>query len=89
MRWTISILVVSTGSSYPRSQQASDKISYEGQTVAVVDLVANPRISVDSLRPLVQQRTGEAYSGAKDRGKRIESPIHRAIGYWRPRSSLS
>jgi len=66
--WTISILVVSTSSSYIHSQQASDKISYEGQTVAVVDLV--PRISVDSLRPLIEQRTGEAYSGSK-----VESTI--------------
>jgi hypothetical protein len=45
---TISILAVSTGSSYIHRQQASDKISYEGQTVPVVDLVANPRISLDS-----------------------------------------
>jgi len=48
------------GSSYIHSQQASDKVSYEGQTVAVVDLVANPRISVDSLRPVIELRTGEA-----------------------------
>ena len=38
--WTISILVVLLGSSYIHSQQASDKVSYEGQTVAAVDLVA-------------------------------------------------
>src|ERR1700745_611810 len=68
--WIISILLVLMGSSYIHSQQASDKVSYEGQTVAVVDLVANPRISVDSLRPLVKQRTGEAYSGSK-----VESTI--------------
>ncbi len=58
--WIISILLVLMGSSYIHSQQASDKVSYEGQTVAVVDLVANPRISVDSLRPVIEQRTGEA-----------------------------
>lgn len=68
--WTISILVVLLGSSYIHSQQASDKVSYEGQTVAAVDLVASPRISVDSLRPLLQQRTGEAYSDSK-----VESTI--------------
>jgi hypothetical protein len=38
--WTISILVVLLGSSHIHSQRASDKVSYEGQTVAAVDLVA-------------------------------------------------
>ena len=68
--WIISILLVLMGSSYIHSQQASDKVSYEGQTVAVVDLVANPKISVDFLRPVIEQRTGEAYSGSK-----VESTI--------------
>src|SRR6266571_2290366 len=43
----------------------SNKVSYEGQKVAAVDLIANPKISVDSLRPLVQQKSGEGYSGSK------------------------
>jgi hypothetical protein len=68
--WIISILLVLMGSSYIHSQQASDKVSYEGQTVTVVDLVANPKISVDFLRPVIEQRTGEAYSGSK-----VESTI--------------
>ena len=54
-RWVIPIFVALAGSSHLECQQSS-KVSYEGQTVAVVDLVANPRISVDSLRPLVQQK---------------------------------
>src|SRR5215467_6858402 len=65
--WIISIVMVLAGSSYVCSQQTSEtnKVSYEGQKVAAVDLVANPKVSVESLRPLVQQRTGEPYSGAK------------------------
>ena len=65
--WMISIVMVLAGSSYVCSQQTSEtnKVSYEGQKVAAVDLVANPKVSVESLRPLVQQRTGEPYSGAK------------------------
>jgi outer membrane protein assembly factor BamA len=65
--WIISIVVVLTGVSYVQCQQASEsnKVSYEGQKVAAVDLVANPKISVESLRPLVQQKTGEPYSGSK------------------------
>lgn len=45
--------------------QNSATVSYEGQKVAVVDLVANPRISTESLKPLVQQRMGEPYSDRK------------------------
>src|SRR6266487_667228 len=65
--WIISILVVLAGSSYIWGQQASNssKVSYEGQQVAAVDLVADPKVSVESLRPLVQQKTGEPYSGSK------------------------
>ena len=63
--WLISILLVLTGSSYIQSQQASDKANFEGQTVAAVDLVANPTVSVESLRPLVEQKPGEPYSGPK------------------------
>jgi len=67
--WIISILVVLAGSSYVQCQQqqvtASNKVSYDGQTVAAVDLIASPKISIESLQPLVQQKTGEAYSSAK------------------------
>src|SRR5215831_12970959 len=63
--WMISILLILTESSYIQSQQASDNANYEGQTVAAVDLVADPTVSVESLRPLVQQKTDEPYSNPK------------------------
>src|SRR5580704_6493137 len=71
-RWTIPILVALSGSPHLESQQTapSTKVSYEGETVAAVELVANPKISVDSLGVLVQQRSGEPYSTSK-----VESTI--------------
>jgi outer membrane protein insertion porin family len=65
--WVILILVIFGWPSYTQCQQASqsNKVSYEGQEVAAVELVANPKISVDSLRPLVQQQANEPYSNAK------------------------
>jgi outer membrane protein insertion porin family len=65
--WVIPILTVFAWPSYTQCQQTSqsNKVSYEGQKVAAVELVANPRISIESLRPLVQQRDGEVYSNAK------------------------
>jgi outer membrane protein assembly factor BamA len=70
--WTIPILVVFAWSSYITCQRAAQtkKVSYEGQRVASVDLIANPTISIESLRPLVQQSPGEAYSPTK-----VESTI--------------
>src|SRR6266705_6077887 len=68
MRWWLSpIFVALAGLAHLECQQGtqSNKVSYEGQKVAAVDLVANPKISVESLRPLVQQRSGEAYSASK------------------------
>ena len=64
--WVILILVAFGWPSYTRCQQTSqsNKVSYEGQKVAAVELVANPKISVESLRPLVQQQAGEPYSGS-------------------------
>ena len=63
----ISILLVLTETSYSQVQQSSQSnpISYEGQSVAAVDLTADPKISVESLRPLVQQKPDEPYSGSK------------------------
>jgi outer membrane protein insertion porin family len=71
-RWIILILAALVGSSHLESQQTtpSSKVSYEGETVAAVELVANPRISVDSVRFLVQQRSGEPYSTSE-----VESTI--------------
>jgi hypothetical protein len=65
--WTLPIFVALAGSSYLECQQSS-KISYDGQRVAAVTLVANPEISVDSLHPLVQQKPDEAYSTPKVEG---------------------
>ena len=65
--WIISILLVVAGASLVWCQPAgeSNKVSYEGQKVAAVDLIANPKISVESLRPLVEQKSDEPYSGTK------------------------
>src|ERR1700730_3689534 len=65
--WVILVLVAFGWPSLTECQQSSqsNKVSYEGQNVAAVELVANPKISVESLRPLVQQQTGEPYSDAK------------------------
>ena len=65
--WAILVLIVFGWPSCTRCQQTSqsNEVSYEGQQVAAVELVANPKISVDSLRPLVQQQANEPYSNAK------------------------
>jgi outer membrane protein insertion porin family len=65
--WIIPILVVVAGSSYIECQQTSqsNKVSYEGQKVVAVDLIADPKMSVESLRSLVKQGAGEPYSGSK------------------------
>src|SRR6201984_1300337 len=65
--WVILILVVFGWPSYTQCQQTSqsNKVSYEGQKVTAVELVANPKISVDSLRPLVQQQADQPYSNSK------------------------
>jgi outer membrane protein insertion porin family len=38
---------------------------YEGQTVGAIDLIGNPHRDIDSLRPLIEQKDGEAYSQSK------------------------
>lgn len=42
--------------------QQNTKVSYEGQKIATIELVANPKISVDNLKPLVQIKPGDSYS---------------------------
>src|SRR5437870_12235074 len=73
MRWWLLPIFVALAGLAPLECQAqatqSNKVSYEGQRVAAVDLVANPKISVDSQRPLVQQRNGEAYANSN-----VENP---------------
>jgi outer membrane protein assembly factor BamA len=65
--WLIGILVVVVVLSRLPGQEAapSPKASYDGQKVETVELVANPKISTDSLQPLVQQKAGQPYSSAK------------------------
>ena len=68
MRWWLLInIVLWSGFSSLTAQQAtpSNKVSYEGQQVAAVELVANPKIPIDDFRRLVQQRSREPYSSAK------------------------
>jgi outer membrane protein insertion porin family len=60
----LTILVVLAWSLLAPCQQPP-KVSYEGQKVADVDVVANPKISVEALLPLVQQKAGEPYSDRK------------------------
>ncbi len=38
------------------------QVSYEGQPVAYVDLVSDPRIDVEGFRSLVKQQPGHPYS---------------------------
>src|SRR5438874_1149993 len=91
MRWWLFPIFVALAGLAPLECQAqatqSNKVSYEGQRVAAVDLVANPKISVDSLRPLVQQRSGEAYSNSKVEGTiSALKPVHQGGGRRQARS---
>src|ERR1700740_838378 len=65
--WVSLIRIVCGCPSSPQCQHTSqsNKVSYEGQKVAAVELVANPKISVESLRPLVQQPADEPYLASK------------------------
>ncbi|MGH9377330.1 MAG: POTRA domain-containing protein [Terriglobia bacterium] len=46
-------------------QLSSPSVSYEGQQVASVYLIARPSVDVDSLRPLILQAPGQPYSNQK------------------------
>ena len=47
------------------AQQPKQQVSYEGQKVVTLDLVAKPNTDVEALRPLVMQKAGEPYSSEK------------------------
>src|SRR5579871_3779205 len=66
MRWLIGALMV-YGAIFASAQAipAGETASYEGQMVNSVDLVADPHIDIESLRPLVQQPAKQPYSDAK------------------------
>ncbi len=53
-----------------RAQQAQRQVSYEGQKVALVDLVVRPGMDVEALRPLILQKAGEPYSN-----ERVQSSV--------------
>src|SRR6266853_649996 len=65
MRWWALLIFVALAGSLHLECQQSSKVSYDGERVAAVELVANPKISVDSLRPLVQQKPEDVYSTPK------------------------
>ncbi len=47
------------------AQQLKPQVSYDGQKVAAVDLVARPTMDVEAFRPLVLQKEGDPYSTEK------------------------
>jgi outer membrane protein assembly factor BamA len=66
--WLLSILVLGLALLHLYAQEQvnqSSKVSYEGQKIAALDLVANPKISTGSLWPLVEQKPGDLYSSAR------------------------
>ena len=68
MRWIVLaiILVLSSAEATSQTKVSGEKeSSFEGHPVVSVDLVANPRINVDSYRSLVVQKAGDPYSQQK------------------------
>src|SRR5437588_11842538 len=59
--WIVAALLVLACPAQLQSQE-SGKVSYEGQKVGVVEVVANPKISVDPYRSLIQLKSGDLYS---------------------------
>ena len=66
--WVMLILAGFGWPSHTRCQQTIDEVAYEGQRVASVEIVANPKIPVESWRRLVQQQAGEPYASSKVAG---------------------
>ena len=66
--WIVAALLVLACPAQLQSQE-SGKVSYEGQKVGVVEVVANPKISVDPYRPLIQLKSGDLYSNRQARRK--------------------
>ena len=58
------IFLITTGAFAQLALQAPS-VSYEGQKLSAVSLIANPRRDLQPLTPLVQQRAGEPYSQQK------------------------
>src|SRR5438876_281762 len=63
----LSALLLIAGLTSLCAQTPSEQVSYEGQMVGAVELVADPRINLDAFRGLVEQKAGEPYSNQKVR----------------------
>jgi outer membrane protein insertion porin family len=66
--WTVLLAVLSVAdyqSFQLSAQEVEPSVSFEGQKVALVDLVGRPGSDVEGLQPLVLQRAGELYSEQK------------------------
>ncbi len=61
----LSALLLIAGLTSLCAQTPSEQVSYEGQMVGAVELVADPRINLDAFRGLVEQKAGEPYSNQK------------------------
>src|SRR2546425_10428620 len=61
----LSALLLIAGLTSLCAQTPSEQVSYEGQMVGSVELVADPRINLDAFRGLVEQKAGEPYSNQK------------------------
>src|SRR5262245_44225815 len=66
MRFALLVLLL-TWSCFivPFTAQPKQETAYDGQNVAIVQLVAKPNADVDALRPLVLQKEGEPYDTDK------------------------
>src|SRR5262249_52225541 len=65
--WILIITVIIVVGESSLSQQSS-KVAYDGQQVVRVDVVSNPAVPVDAIRPLIVQKSNEPYSTAKIEG---------------------
>ncbi|MGH9358767.1 MAG: POTRA domain-containing protein [Terriglobia bacterium] len=59
------ILFLEAGARPMNAQGLPPGVSYEGQQVTSIYLIARPSMDVDALRPLILQHTGEPYSDQK------------------------
>jgi outer membrane protein insertion porin family len=69
--WFILVVLVHTFGYFTpmlNAQQPKQQAPYEGQKVAVVDLVARPGVELEALRRLVLQKAEEPYSNDKVQG---------------------
>lgn len=67
MRWiAFAATLLYAASAFSQTKVSGQKnVSYEGQKVGSVELIANPRVNTEEYRPLVVQKAGEPYSEKK------------------------